>query len=93
MKQITITQLKQMIKEELQKQLVKEGKFTEQRLIALFDKYKVQDAELFANGKHYNFGGDDIQDDVVFGTEHHGGEKEIPIKDIEFITINGKRIS
>jgi hypothetical protein len=102
MKKITTTELKQMIKEEFQKQLVKEskqslkeGKFTVKRLIDIMKKYKRDEILVFANNKEYAVYNDEInpKEDSVFGVEHHGKEKEIDVKDIEFVTINGKRIS
>ncbi|MFA5152777.1 MAG: hypothetical protein WC554_09475 [Clostridia bacterium] len=96
MKQITTTQLKQMIKEELQKQLVKEGRFDANRLTKLLKTNKTPpgSAELFANGKHYSFDIEGIEAPyTVWGQDEDGGDHEIKIKDIEFVTINGKRIS
>ena len=97
---IKMSELSNIIKEEIklqlkEKRLVKEGKFTNKRLLDLIQKYKAKDLLFFANGREYALYPEDIDsnEDSVFGMEHHGAEKEINTKDIEFITINGKRIT
>ena len=78
------------------KQPLKEGKFDANRLLKLIKTNKTPpgSAELFANGKHYGFDEEGIEAPyTVWGQDEDGGDHEIKIKDIEFVTINGKRIS
>jgi hypothetical protein len=77
------------------KKQLKEGKFTADRLLGLLYKYRTKSGELFANSCQYGFRAEDLdpETETVWGSDADGGEKEIATKDVEFITINGKRIS
>jgi hypothetical protein len=93
---ITIRELKKIIREEIQKQSLREGKFTSKRLLDLCKKYH-EDSMLIqdADGNEYAIYADDIdpKEDSVFGMPHRGKEKEIDVKDISFVSIKGKRIT
>jgi hypothetical protein len=74
---------------------LKEGRFDATKIFRLLKQNGGDALMLFANGKEFSLDNTEQVEApyTVWGYDEDGGEHEIKIKDIEFITINGKRIS